>query len=189
MCKLCKTNPIYEFTNKRKLCKRCFINYFQKKVLYIIKKFHMIKKGDRIWYKKIRDFKGVVLDDVLNFISEKYDFYLTNSDKFRAKRDKFKPQKIAIDSSLDSEAENIIKTLIDGNISELKKFLPTQGNAIKPLYLFLDEEILLYAKLKNLKFRREKNKKDKIKSFEDEFEKKHPEVKRAIVNSLLELYK
>ncbi len=149
----------------------------------------MIKRGDRIWYKKIRDFKGVVLGDVLNFISEKSDFYLTNSDKFRAKRDKFRSIKMAIDSSLDSEAENIIKILIDGNLSELKKFLPIQGNVIKPLYLFLDEEILLYAKLRNLKFRKEKNKKDKIKSFEDEFEKRHPEVKRAIVNSILELYK
>jgi hypothetical protein len=52
----------------------------------------------------------------------------------------------------------------------------------------LDEEILLYAKLKKLKFEKYKVKKDKIREFEDEFEKKHPEVKRAIVNSLLELY-
>jgi tRNA(Ile)-lysidine synthase TilS/MesJ len=148
----------------------------------------MIDKESTVSYKKDGGFKGVVLDDILKFISEKFDFYLINSNKPRAKRDKFKSNRIVIDSSLDSESENIIKTLIDGNISGLKKFLPTQGNAIKPLYLFLDEEILLYAKLKNLKFIKEKSKKDKIKSFEDEFEKKHPEVKRAIVNSVLELY-
>jgi hypothetical protein len=96
----------------------------------------------------------------------------------------------------------------------------------------LDEEILLYAKLrtscrfltspssqqeveKNIKFKKtedgkqgslrspslakaneevshssvkdEREKKNKIKKFTDEIEKKHPEVKRAIVNSLLEL--
>jgi tRNA(Ile)-lysidine synthase TilS/MesJ len=148
----------------------------------------MIKKGDKVQYKKTRDFKGVVLGDILKFVLNKFDFYLTNSNKFRAERDKFKSIKIAIVSSIDSEAEKIVKTLINGNASELKKFLPIQGKKIKPLYLFLDEEILLYAKLKNLKFRKEKNRKDKIQKFEDEFERKHPEVKRAIVNTVLKLY-
>lgn len=145
----------------------------------------MIEKGDKIEYKKTNTFKGVVLDDILRFLSDKFDFYLTYSNKSRAKRGKFK---IPLDSSIDSEADSIVKTLISGNVSELKKFLPIYKNAIKPLYLFLDEEILLYAKLRNLKFKKEKNKRDKIKSFENEFEKKHPEVKRAIVNSVLELF-
>jgi tRNA(Ile)-lysidine synthase TilS/MesJ len=78
--------------------------------------------------------------------------------------------------------------LIEKNVSELKNYLPIQGNIIKPLYLFLDSEILLYAKLKGLKFKQKKKKGDKIQRFEDEFEKKHPEVKRAIVNSLLALH-
>jgi len=182
MCKLCETKPVYEFTNKRKLCKRCFINYFQKKVLYTIRKFNMIKRGDIVGYKGANDFKGVVLEDVLKMFSEKAGI------KF-VKLPNKKTNKIAIDSSIDSEAENVIKTLIEGNVSELKRDLPVQGNIIKPLYLFLDEEILLYAKLKNLKFKKSKAKKDKIKTFEDEFERKHPEVKRAIVNSILELYK
>ena len=188
MCKLCNIKPVYEFTNKRKLCKRCFINYFQKKVLYTIRKFKMIRRGDKVQYKKTREFKGVVLDDILKFVLDKFDFYLTDSNKFLAKRDKFKSVRIASASSLDSEAENIIKILINGNVSELKKNLPSYENAVKPLCLFLDEEILLYAKLKNLKFRKAQEKKDKIRNFEDEFEKKHPEVKRAIVNSVLKLY-
>jgi tRNA(Ile)-lysidine synthase TilS/MesJ len=181
MCKLCETNPVYEFTNKRKLCKRCFINYFQKKVLYTIRRFKMIKKGDKIFYKRNNDFKGIVLSEILKFISGKIEITLINS--------KNKADKIAIDSSLDSESENIIKILIKKNISDLKKFLPVYRKVIKPLYLFLDEEILLYARLKNLKFQKKKEKKDKIKNFEDELEKKHPEVKRAIVNTLLKFYK
>jgi len=178
MCKLCETNPVYEFTNKRKLCKTCFLHYFQKKVLYTIRKFKMINRGDAVEYKKNNSFKGVVLEEILKFIADKMEISLNS----------WKKGKIASDSSIDSEADNIVKTLINGNVSELKKFLPVFGNRIKPLYLFLDEEILLYAELKNLKFKKSKAKKDKIKSFEDEFEKKHPEVKRAIVNSILELY-
>ena len=178
MCKQCQIKPVYEFTNKRKLCKKCFINYFQKKFLYTIRKFGMIRKGDAVLYKKKNDFKGVVLGEMLKFIADKVEIKLNSG----------KRGKIALDSSIDSEADRIVRILINGNISGLKKFLPVYGNIIKPLYLFLDEEILLYAKLKNLKFTKEKSKKDKIKSFEDEFEKKHPEVKRAIVNSVLELY-
>jgi len=142
----------------------------------------MIKRGDIVGYKKNNSLKGVVLEDVLNMFSEKAEIKLV-------KLPNKKTNKIAIDSSIDSEAENVIKTLIEGNVSELKRDLPVQGNIIKPLYLFLDEEILLYAKLKNLRFKKSKTKKNKIKTFEDEFERKHPEVKRAIVNSILELYK
>jgi len=172
--------PVYEFTNKRKLCKTCFLHYFQKKVLYTIRKFEMIKKEDKIFYKKAMDFKSVVLAEMLKFVADKADITFVNS--------KEKADKIALDSSIDSEAESILKTLIRGNVSELKKNLPALKNEIKPLYLFLDEEILLYAKLKNLKFQKKKEKRDKIKGFEDELEKRHPELKRAIVNSVLELY-
>ena len=178
MCKLCETNPVYEFTNKRKLCRRCFIDYFHKKVLYTIRKFRMISKRDRIFYKKSKNFKGVVLEEMLKFVADKVEIKLNSG----------KNNKVAIDSSIDSEADSIVKNLINGNVSELKEFLPVYKNTIKPLYLFLDEEILLYAKLRNLKFNKKTEKKDKIESFEDEFEKKHPEVKRAIVNSILELY-
>jgi len=180
MCKLCNGKPVYEFTNKRKLCKRCFINYFQKKVLYTIRKFKMIQRGDRIFYKKGNDFKAVVLKEMLKFVSDKADISLPNSRE--------RANKTALDSSIDSEADKVVKILISGNVSDLKQFLPVYRNTIKPLYLFLDEEILLYAKLKNLKFQEKKEKQDKIKFFEDELEKKHPEVKRAIVNSVLELY-
>jgi len=138
----------------------------------------MISKRDRIFYKKSKNFKGVVLEEMLKFVADKVEIKLNSG----------KNNKVAIDSSIDSEADSIVKNLINGNVSELKEFLPVYKNTIKPLYLFLDEEILLYAKLRNLKFNKKTEKKDKIESFEDEFEKKHPEVKRAIVNSILELY-
>jgi tRNA(Ile)-lysidine synthase TilS/MesJ len=159
----------------------------------------MIKKEDTIGYKKENDFKGVVLKDALNFVNERANFNLVKlpskweppagSSQLQRPNRKLKANKIAVDSSIDSESNKIIRTLISGNISKLKKYLPVQGNVIKPLYFFLNEEILLYAKLKGLKFKPKKEKEDRIKNFTNEFEKKHPEVKRAIVNSILELYK
>lgn len=183
MCKLCEEKPVYEFTNKRKLCARCFVNYFQKKFLYTLRKFNLIKTGDVIGYKKTNDFKGIVLEYLLNFISEKYNIKIIKTQSKKA-------NKIAVDSSLDSESENIVASIIKGNASELKEDLPIEGKIIKPLYLFLDEEILIYARLKKLGFSRDVlGKKNKIENFIDEFEKKHPEVKRAVVNSLLEMYR
>jgi len=141
----------------------------------------MIKTGDIIGYKKTGDLKGIVLSNLLIFLNKKYGTEIVCLPSKRA-------SKIAVDSSLDSEANEIVKLIIQGNALDLNKNLPVKNNIVKPLYLFLDEEILLYAKIKKLKFKEPKKKKDKIKEFIDEFEKKHPEVKRAIVNSLLELY-
>lgn len=182
MCHLCKTKPVYEFTNQRKLCKRCFVNYFEKKFLYTVRKFDMIKRDDIMGYKKDNSLRGVVLENMLKFISERAGFTIVKLPNRRA-------NKIADDSCLDLESENILKTVIQEKASELKKYLPVCDKIIKPLYLFLEQEILLYAQIKNLKFSRKGEKENKIKIFLDNSEEKHPEIKRAIVNSLLELYK
>ena len=179
MCKQCETNPVYEFTNRRKLCKTCFVKYFQKKVLYTIRKFKMAHSGETIGYKNNGNFKDVVLEDVLKIFSEKTNAKLTKSFK--------RADKIAISSTLDSEADEITHKLIKENSKNLG-FSPSEGKIIKPLCLFLNEEILLYAKIKKLKFKTKKKKRDKISSFIDELEKKHPEIKRAIVNSFLKVY-
>ena len=124
MCQLCKTKPVYEFTNKRKLCARCFIRYFQKKVLYTIRKFNMINKNDIIGYEKSKDFRSVVLEDILKLFAKKWMIKLVKSHsqfhgtdkkqltknswinriyKSRAKRDKY-PDKITIPLTIDLEA-------------------------------------------------------------------------------------
>ena len=180
MCKLCEIKPVYEFTNQRKLCARCFINYFQKKVLYIIRKFEMIKNNDLIAYENKGDFRGVVLEDVLKMFSEKANIKLIKRDNSKAKK--------AIPATINTESDKIVHELIKGNVKNLRKLAPIQGKIIKPLYLFLDEEVLLYAKLKKLKFKKKTEKKDKISGFVDGLEQKHPEIKRAIINSYLELF-
>jgi len=62
---------VYEFTNQRKLTKAEFLKWFQKKALYIIKKFKMIQNNDVVVYENKGDFRGVVLEDVLKIFAEK----------------------------------------------------------------------------------------------------------------------
>jgi len=203
MCKLCETKPVYEFTNQRKLCKTCFVRWFQKKVLYTIRKFEMIKKNEVIGYDN-SGFRGIVLEDVLKMFAEKSIVELApqaytkevrepaeaGPEKFSLKiftkgiklPSKKKLDKIAIASTTDLEADKIIHFLIKG---KGKLDSAVDGKIIKPLYLFLDKEVLLYAKLRKLKFKKIKEKKDKISKFIDELEKMHPEVKQAIVSSYL----
>ena len=142
----------------------------------------MLKKGEKFTIKKSSEFRGAVLQEVLEIYAERARAQILK-----------KSNKIAVSLTLDNQASETLRILIKGKFQELKKVLPTEkkGNKIiiKPLYLFLDEEVLLYAKLKRLKFRKSKEKKDKFRKFLDEMEKKHPEVKRAVVKSLLDVYK
>ena len=174
---------VYEFTNQRKLTKAEFLKWFQKKALYIIRKFKMIKNNDIVAYENKGDFRGVVLENVLKMFAEK-----GNVEIVKLPTPKKKITKKAIPSTIDTESNKLIHELIKGNARNLKELGPVVGKIIKPLYLFLDEEVLLYAKLKKLKFRKGTGKKDKISTFVDDLEQKHPEIKRAIVNSYLELF-
>ena len=275
MCRQCEIKPVYEFTNQRKLCKNCFIRYFQKKVFYSIRKFGMIQMGDVIGYEKAplptgmtseagglgvrqegartssssrserrpqntelrgNDFRNVVLKDVLDMFVDKQMIELIKSSANNFKKSLEKQgkvlNKIAISSTLDQEADEIVHEIIQGDIKKLN-VKPVEKKVIKPLYLFLDEEVLLYAKLKKLhplvypqlrnagaKFRKSKETplptgmtseagglgvpqggastsskpqnsefrgKDKISKFINELEKKHPEIKRAIVKGWLKV--
>jgi hypothetical protein len=162
----------------------------------------LIKSGDIIGYKKEEGFREVVLENILLFISEKYGFNIENlprvlhsssnpatgNRRSSSSLPNKKANKIAVASTLDSESHDIVKSFVDEDVSKIKNILPSDSNFIKPLYLFLDEEVLLYAKLKNLKYKNVKKTEDRINNLLNDFEKKHPEVKRAVVNSILELY-
>lgn len=174
-------NYVYEFTNKRKLTKAEFLKWFQKKVLYTIRKFKMIKNGDIIVYENKGDFRGIVLEDVLKMFAEKANVKLVKN-----KSNKF--TKRAIPSTIDFTSYTLIRDFIKGDAKKTKELVPISGKLIRPLYLFLDKEVLLYAKLKNLKFKKSLEKKDKISSFIDNLEIKHPEIKQAIIKGYLELF-
>ena len=180
MCKLCEVKPVYEFTNKRKLCARCFVNWFQKKFLYTIRKFEMIKSEEFVGYESKGDFRGVVLEDVLKMFVSRGDA--------RLRKGKNNVSKFAVADTSSLIADEIVKVLFSGKTSVLKDFNPVNGKVIKPLYLFLDREVLLYAKLRGLEFKNVLVKKNKLDEFVDELEEKHPELKHSVVNSYLELF-
>ena len=179
MCNLCLTKPVYEFTNKRKICGRCYINWFQKKFLYTLRKFDMIGQDDIIGYQNKGDFRGAVLEELLNILVEKSPVEIV---KLPTKK---KVTKKAISTTKDLESDKIINILIKKDAKELKELSPVNKNVIKPLYLFLDKEVLLYAKLKKLKFKKEDKPKETIVSL---LEKKHPEIRHSIIQSYLDLF-
>jgi len=48
MCKFCNIEPVIILSSGKKLCKNCFIKYFEKKVFKTIRNYKLIEKGDNI---------------------------------------------------------------------------------------------------------------------------------------------
>ena len=189
MCKQCQLNPVYEFTNQRKLCKMCFIKWFEKKFLYIVRKFNMFNMEDRVGYSGDGSFREVVLESLLKMFAERRSLKLIKLPSGK------KTDRIALATTADLEAYKISEELIKGEVKNLKQISPVEKTGgkitIKPLYLFLDKEVLIYAKLKKLKFKEKKSEagENKFSELIDNLEKKHPEIKHAIINYFLELRK
>src|SRR3989344_2795034 len=48
MCKFCETKPVITLISSRKLCKNCFIKYFEKKAYKTISQYKLIDKNDGV---------------------------------------------------------------------------------------------------------------------------------------------
>lgn len=162
------------------LDKRGFAKYFERKVLYTIRKYRMLDGKIVI---KDKTWKSQVLKYFINKIPKR----IVSKNKITALSD-----------STDDIAAEVFEIFMKGKHDELKKLLPKfkKGNQtfIRPFYLMLDKEIELYAKLKNIKVSEEKKKaknniNDDIKIWLDDYEKKHLELKNSIVSSLLKVEK
>ncbi len=108
---------------------------------------------------------------------------------------------IATGHSMDDEAETIILNYLKGNAKLLAKLGPLSGierkkefiQRIKPLYLCPEKEIILYAKLKKLPLslevcpKRGETFRVEVRNFLRTMEKRHIEVKNAIVNTMLQI--
>jgi len=109
--------------------------------------------------------------------------------------------KIVTGHSLDDEAETIIENMFKGNAEMLARLGPVTGVAsqkgfvqrVKPLYLCSGEEIVLYARLKNIPASavicplRGSTIRVEIRNFLNKMQCKHHEIKNAIVKCYLEL--
>lgn len=184
MCIECSKKPVYELTNKRKFCKKCFCNYIEKKVFYTIRKFKLIKQEEKVYILYSKDTASAVLYSILSKLAKQRRQNIVKV----TEKDMKSLKRVVVSSNLDEEAEGIIRNLMYNNIQSMSNLGPKERKRVKPLYFCSDKEIMLYAKLKKLPIGRQKeNKKDKIRDFLDEMEKKHPELKNAIVNAFLEI--
>lgn len=135
--------------------------------------------------------KGKIIFIILKKISEKNNIILS-----KVKKDSLikRNEKIALEQSLDDEALLIVMNIL--NKSPKFDFIGPEiringSTHIKPLYFCLDKEIELYAKINGTKGKAKTKEKGTLKlkviDFISNMEKKHPEIKNAIVNAMLEI--
>lgn len=133
--------------------------------------------------------KGKIIFNILKKISKKNNIILSKVKKDSPIK---RNEKIALEQSLDDEALLIVMSIL--NKSPKFDFIGPEiringSTHIKPLYFCLDKEIELYAKINGIKGKAKENGilKLKVIDFISNMEKKHPEIKNAIVNAMLEV--
>ena len=95
-CKICKEKPVIQLPNSEiRLCKSCFIKYFERKTLKTIKKYQLINRKDHIVVAVSGGKDSLSLLHLLNKLSVKKDF------KFSA---------LLIDEGIKSYRDETIKT-------------------------------------------------------------------------------
>lgn len=68
MCKICQENPVIIVQGDRKLCKGCFIKYFEKKVFKTIRQYKLIDKKDVVAVGVSGGKDSITLLNILNKI-------------------------------------------------------------------------------------------------------------------------
>lgn len=137
--------------------------------------------------------KGKIIFNILKKISKKNNIILSKVKKDSPIK---RNEKIALEQSLDDEALLIVMNIL--NKSSKFDFIGPEiringSTHIKPLYFCLDKEIELYAKINGIKGKGKAKAKEKgilklkVIDFISNMEKKHPEIKNAIVNAMLEI--
>jgi len=158
-CKECRKNAIWEFTNKTKLCKKCFTDYFERKIFRTIRKYNILPKT--IILKKSNN----INTKVLKYILER---------KFPVKSGR----ENLSSENLSQTAEEIFLNIMKGRF----KFRINKT----PLMLLSDREIQIYAQIKNIKGNKIKRNK-KIKKLFEKFMKKNPDLEHNILNAYFQL--
>lgn len=159
-CNNCKTKPVWKFTNQTQLCKKCFLDYIERKVFKTIRKFHMISNNE-ILLKKDTSLNYQVLKSILE-------------------------QKFPIKNKSGLTTENLSQ-LAEIEFSEiLKGNFIKQNLSNKPLSQISDQELELYAKLKNIKGKTRK-KNPEIRDLFEKFMKKNQDLEINVLNAMEQL--
>lgn len=160
-------NYVWEFTNKRKLTAAEFVRYFEKKVWKTIRQYGLLPENRAIKLKKSRKLNCVVLKYILE---KKFEVRIVDKGENFSCED------------MTEISEDIFKNILKGKFGGKK---PADKKA-RPFYLLKQEEVELYAKLKNLKG--EKRKKDeKIEELFERFKDKNPDLENNIIKAFEQL--
>ncbi len=125
------TNYVWEFTNQRKLTKKEFIAYFERKVFRTIRKYEMLSESRTFQIKESKNINTIILKKI---IEQKFIVEFSN-----------KPN--ITDDNLSDVAEETFKNILQGNFTG-----PFPKDSIaRPLYYNSDKETELYAKLLGIK--------------------------------------
>jgi hypothetical protein len=155
---------VWQFTNQRKLTKKEFLDYFERKIFRTIRKFDMLPKDKIIKLAK----EDSLNYKVLKFVLEK-KFKVVSGRDFSS-------------DNLSQIAEDIFLNVLKGKFASSK---PDKGLK-KPLYFLSDKEVELYAELCKIKAKKRKSNK-KIQKLFEKFLSKNPDLEHNIVNSLAQL--
>lgn len=153
------SNTVWQFTNQRKLSKKEFIDYFERKIFKTIRKYEMLPSDKIITLKKSTNLNTKVLKSVLE---KKFQVKFTSKPNISS-------------DNLSQLAEDIFKDVLQGKYKN-----SSQNN--KPLYFHSDKEIELYAKLTNIKGSKRKQNK-KIQTLFEKFLKKNQDLELNIIKA------
>jgi hypothetical protein len=158
-CSKCKTRPVWKFTNQTQLCKKCFEDYFERKVWKTIRTHGLLPKNKIFLIKKSEDLNTKVL---INVIKEKFNIDFSNKPNIN-------------NNNLSSESEIIFSNLLKGNFKKSKL-------SSSPLSQLSDEEIELYAKLKNIHGKK-RIKNTQVQQLFSKFKSKNPDLEHNVVRA------
>lgn len=184
-CTYCKRKSVITIT--KPLCKNHFTHYFERKVKKAIKKYGLINPKERIVVLNSGDASSATaLYLMKRFYPKVYALNINRINKKSKNKITENYNKIVISQNIDDEAERIMTNLAQDNKRELARLGPKVSKRAKPLYLCTQNEVKIYAKIKKLKFKPDKNKKSDMKKFLDDFDKIYTGIKHSIVSSYLE---
>jgi len=154
---------VWEFTNQRKLSRKEFISYFERKVFKTIRKYQMLPTNKILRLKRSTDLNTTILKKILE---KKFQVQYSNKPNISA-------------DNLSQAAEDTFKKILKGNFKQSKKIN-------QPLYELSDKEIELYAKLTNTKGTKRKQDK-KIQKLFNKFLKKNQDLELNVVKAMGQL--
>lgn len=154
---------VWKFTNQRKLNKKEFLNYIERKVFRTIRKYSMLPESRKIVLKKFDDLNTVFLKHV---IEQKFSVSFSTKSQFSSK-------------NLSDISEEIFKNLLNGKFEGPKN----SAKEFFPLYDISDKEIEVYSSLVGLKGKKTKRD-ERIQELFERFMKKNPDLEHNIVNTM-----